>query len=137
MNNEQKEPWFIALNPNGRVPVLVDHLRNDFIVFETAAILLYLQQHYDKDNRFGFERDSNEYSEMLQWIFFAHGGVGPMQGQCEARCDFSSDIHLIAFSEPLQTLGSRGHTICQEAYVTTSEPNESRLNSDGIRRLFR
>lgn len=71
--NTQKEPWFIKLNPNGRIPVLVDHNRNDFVVFETAAILLYLQQHYDKDGKFGFdkEKDPDLYSEELQWIFFA------------------------------------------------------------------
>lgn len=81
--NIQKEPWFIKLNPNGRIPVLVDHSRNDFVVFETAAILLYLQQHYDKEGKFGFDKDkdADNYSELLQWIFFAHGGVGPMQGQ--------------------------------------------------------
>ncbi|CCM03410.1 uncharacterized protein FIBRA_05541 [Fibroporia radiculosa] len=81
--NVQKEPWFIKLNPNGRIPVLVDRSRNNFIVFETAAILLYLQQHYDKEGKFGFNpaKDPDTYSETLQWIFFAHGGVGPMQGQ--------------------------------------------------------
>lgn len=71
--NIQKEPWFIKLNPNGRIPVIVDHSRNDFVVFETAAILLYLQQHYDKENRFGFDRiaDPDNFSVALQWIFFA------------------------------------------------------------------
>ncbi|KAJ7047438.1 glutathione S-transferase-like protein [Mycena alexandri] len=81
--NRQKEPWFIALNPNGRIPVLIDRSRDNFIIFETAAILLYLEQHYDKEKTFAFDpqTDPNNYSEMLQWIFFAHGGVGPMQGQ--------------------------------------------------------
>jgi len=81
--NTQKEPWFIKLNPNGRIPVLVDRSRNNFAVFETAAILLYLEKHYDKEKRFVFDEESqpDEFSEMLQWIFFAHGGVGPMQGQ--------------------------------------------------------
>ncbi|KAF5318072.1 hypothetical protein D9619_012161 [Psilocybe cf. subviscida] len=81
--NVQKEPWFIKLNPNGRIPTLVDHSRGDFSVFETAAIILYLAQHYDKDHVLWFdpEKDADNYSEMLQWIFFAHGGVGPMQGQ--------------------------------------------------------
>ncbi|KIK57993.1 hypothetical protein GYMLUDRAFT_75087 [Collybiopsis luxurians FD-317 M1] len=80
---EHKEPWFIALNPNGRIPVIVDRNRNDFAVFETAAILLYLQEHYDPENKFGWDpkESPDEYSEMLQWLFFAHGGVGPMQGQ--------------------------------------------------------
>lgn len=100
-----QDPWFIAINPNGRIPAIVDHSRNDFVVFETAAILIYLQQHYDTTNKFGWDPKENpdEYSEMLQWIFFAvcahhmlsfacpgiilillllqHGGVGPMQGQ--------------------------------------------------------
>ncbi|KAF8829640.1 hypothetical protein HHX47_DHR3001138 [Lentinula edodes] len=70
---EQKDPWFIAINPNGRIPAIVDHSRNDFVVFETAAILIYLQQHYDTENKFGWDPKENpdKYSEMLQWIFFA------------------------------------------------------------------
>ncbi|KAI0301145.1 glutathione S-transferase-like protein, partial [Multifurca ochricompacta] len=81
--NVQKEPWFIKLNPNGRIPTLVDRSQNNFAVFESAAILLYLAQRYDKDHVFWFdpEKDPYNYSELLQWIFFAHGGVGPMQGQ--------------------------------------------------------
>jgi len=81
--NKQKEPWFIAINPNGRIPAIVDRSRDNFKVFESAAILLYLQQHYDKENKFGFDpvTEANDYSETLQWISFAHGGVGPMQGQ--------------------------------------------------------
>ncbi|KAJ7667954.1 glutathione S-transferase [Mycena polygramma] len=77
--NRQKEPWFTELNPNGRIPVLVDRSRDDFVLFETAAILLYLADHYDKDKKFHFDSKTNpnEYSELLQWIFFAHGGVGP------------------------------------------------------------
>lgn len=71
--NIQKEPWFIKLNPNGRIPVLVDTNRGDFTVFETAAILIYLQTHYDTQNKFGFDvkNEPNNYSEQLQWIFFA------------------------------------------------------------------
>ena len=68
----QKEPWFIKMNPNGRIPVLVDSNRDNFTVFETAAILLYLEQHYDAQLKFSFDPQTrpNEYSEMLQWIFF-------------------------------------------------------------------
>ncbi|TBU26001.1 glutathione S-transferase C-terminal-like protein [Dichomitus squalens] len=79
----QKEPWFIKMNPNGRIPVLVDSNRENFTVFESAAILLYLEQHYDSQLKFSFDPRTrpDEYSEMLQWIFFSHGGIGPMQGQ--------------------------------------------------------
>ncbi|KAF5382636.1 hypothetical protein D9615_002943 [Tricholomella constricta] len=81
--NTQKEPWFLQLNPNGRIPVLLDRARGGFTVFETAAILLYLEQHYDPGFVFSFDpvREVNDYSEMLQWIFWTHGGLGPMQGQ--------------------------------------------------------
>ncbi|KAF8165410.1 glutathione S-transferase [Crassisporium funariophilum] len=83
VKNTHKEPWFLELNPNGRVPVLVDRSRDDFIVFETSAIMLYLVKHYDKDFNLWFDPslDPNGDSEMLQWVFFAHGGIGPMQGQ--------------------------------------------------------
>ena len=69
----QKEPWFIKLNPNGRIPVITDRSRGNFNVFETGAILLYLAQHYDKDHVFWFDPAETDYSEMIQWMFFAVG----------------------------------------------------------------
>jgi glutathione S-transferase len=77
--NVQKEPWFIdTINLNGRIPALVDRTRasttggEGFSVFETAAITLYLSNHYDKDHKFWFDpvQQPEHYSEMLQWIFF-------------------------------------------------------------------
>ncbi|TCD70567.1 glutathione S- transferase, nitrogen catabolite repression regulator [Steccherinum ochraceum] len=91
--NVQKEPWFINLNPNGRIPVLVDRNRADFAVFETAAILLYLEQHYDTQRKFGFDpaTQADDYSRMVQWMFFVHGGVGPMQGQLNHFARFAPE----------------------------------------------
>ena len=75
----QKESWFInTLNPNGKIPALVDRNRptttgaEGFAVFESAAILLYLSQHYDPEHKLWFdpEKQPVEYSEMIQWIFF-------------------------------------------------------------------
>ncbi|KAF8987515.1 glutathione S-transferase [Cyathus striatus] len=90
----QKEPWFLKLNPNGRIPVLVDNSRGNFTIFETAAILLYLAQHYDKNHQFWFDpaTDPDNYSVMLQWIFFTHGGVGPMGGQAHHFMNVAPDI---------------------------------------------
>ncbi|KAJ7288442.1 glutathione S-transferase [Mycena rebaudengoi] len=79
--SEQKEDWFIKLNPNGRIPTIIDRSRKDIAVFETGAILLYLQQHYDKENRFSFAPGSDESNEVLQWMFWANAGLGPMMGQ--------------------------------------------------------
>lgn len=78
--DEQKQIQFLRTNPNGRIPAIVDHSRNGFTVFESGAIFLYLAQHYDKDFKFSFQ-DSDEQSEMIQWLFFQNAGVGPMQGQ--------------------------------------------------------
>ena len=61
------------MNPNGRIPVLTDRSCDNFNVFESTAILLYLAQHYDKGHVLWFdaEKDPKDYSEMLQWLFFA------------------------------------------------------------------
>ncbi|KAK0552297.1 Glutathione S-transferase 2 [Tilletia horrida] len=83
--NEQKEPWFLKINPNGRIPAIVDPNRGDFAVFETSAILLYLEKHYDPEHKFSWPSSDAKAddlrSEVLQWMFFGHGGIGPMQGQ--------------------------------------------------------
>lgn len=77
---------FIELNPNGRIPTLTDRSRNNFNVFETGAILIYLAQHYDKKKRFTFDpvTELDDYSEMLQWLFFAVSSF-PSQPSCSAE----------------------------------------------------
>ncbi|KAL8957092.1 MAG: hypothetical protein Q9193_005544 [Seirophora villosa] len=79
--NVQKSDWFLRLNPNGRIPVIVDNTQSPpFPVMETSAELLYLLKTADKDDIFGFE-DELERSQCLQWLFFWHGGGAPNQGQ--------------------------------------------------------
>jgi len=80
VHNQVKSPWFLKINPNGRIPAIT---HNGFHVFESSAILLYLAQTFDKDNVFSRNPVSEPelYSEELQWLFFIHGGVGPMEGQ--------------------------------------------------------
>ncbi|MFQ5513188.1 MAG: glutathione S-transferase family protein [Myxococcota bacterium] len=74
---EQREPWFLALNPNGRIPVIQDGEAEDFTVFESGAILIYLAE---KAGRL-LPAEPRARSEVLQWLMFQMGGVGPMQGQ--------------------------------------------------------
>ncbi len=74
---EQKEPWFTALNPNGRIPAIVDRSNGDFAVFESGAILIYLA---DKTGRL-LPLEPKARSVALQWLMFQMSGVGPMQGQ--------------------------------------------------------
>ncbi|KAK0117756.1 hypothetical protein ONS95_012082 [Cadophora gregata] len=80
MENIQKEPWFTKISPNGRIPAIVDHDRNDFTVFEGAAILSYLTRHYDPEHKLSFT-DPDDLSRCEQWVAWQHGGLGPMQGQ--------------------------------------------------------
>ena len=74
---EQKEEWFLRINPNGRIPVIVDHDADDFAVFESGAIMVYLAE---KAGRL-LGDDAKSRSRVLQWLMFQMGGVGPMQGQ--------------------------------------------------------
>jgi glutathione S-transferase len=74
---EQREPWFLRLNPNGRIPVIVDRAAGDFCVFESGAILVYLAE---KTGQL-LPSESKARSRVLQWLMFQMGGIGPMQGQ--------------------------------------------------------
>ncbi len=74
---EQKEEWFLGLNPNGRIPVIVDRKNDDLVVFESGAILLYLAE---KTGRL-LPSDPAARSQVIQWLMFQVGGIGPMQGQ--------------------------------------------------------
>ncbi|KID85698.1 glutathione S-transferase II [Metarhizium guizhouense ARSEF 977] len=82
MENEQKEPWFLDINPNGRIPALTDTLDGNKIrVFESGAILEYLVDRYDKDHKISYPRGTAEHWEVTSWLMWQMGGLGPMQGQ--------------------------------------------------------
>ncbi|WP_430459657.1 glutathione S-transferase family protein [Thalassolituus sp. LLYu03] len=76
-SNEQKSAEFLAMNPNGRIPVIVDSDEDDFVVFESGAIMVYLAEKAGRLNG----HNAREQSQVLQWLMFQMGGIGPMMGQ--------------------------------------------------------
>jgi len=78
---EQFEPAFQAISPNGRMPAIVDHAPADggapVALFESGAILSYLA---DKSGQF-YPRDVRGRHQVLQWVMWQMGGLGPMAGQ--------------------------------------------------------
>jgi len=74
---EQKAPAFLKINPNGRIPAIVDRDNGDFPVFESGAILVYLAERTGQL----LPADPKGRSLVMQWLMFQMGGIGPMQGQ--------------------------------------------------------
>ena len=70
--NTQKEPWFLAINPNGRIPALTDVLADGTPVrlFESGAIMQYLVDRYDTEHKVSYPRGSSEFWEVNSWVCF-------------------------------------------------------------------
>ncbi|USP78441.1 Glutathione S-transferase-like protein gedE [Curvularia clavata] len=81
--NTQKEDWFLAINPNGRIPALTDTFTDGkpINLFESGSIMQYLVERYDTEYKISFPKGTREWYEMNNWLFFQNAGVGPMQGQ--------------------------------------------------------
>ena len=77
LQGDQRKPDYVALNPNGRIPTIVDNDADGFAVFESGAILLYLAR---KTGRL-LPTDEQGCSLVTQWLMFQMGSVGPMLGQ--------------------------------------------------------
>jgi len=73
---EQKSKWFLQINPNGRIPAIIDN-DNDLTIFESGAILIYLAEKTGKL----LPSDIKGRNEVIQWLMFQIAGIGPMQGQ--------------------------------------------------------
>lgn len=67
---QHKEPWFLAINPNGRIPALTDTLEDgrEIRLFESGSIMQYLVERYDVEQRISYERGSREGWEVNNWV---------------------------------------------------------------------
>jgi GST-like protein len=74
---DQFSPEFLKLNPNGRIPVIVDTDNDNLAVFESGAILIYLGE---KSGLF-LPTESKARATVIEWLMFQMANVGPMMGQ--------------------------------------------------------
>lgn len=78
--SEVKEPEYLAINPNGRLPAIHDP-NTDITLWESGAILEYLIERYDTKQRLSFAPGTAESYHAKQWLFFQVSGQGPYYGQ--------------------------------------------------------
>jgi len=76
--DEQFQPHFLEVSPNNRIPAIIDKDNNDFSLFESGAILMYLAE---KSGKLINKSNSDEYFRTIEWLMWQMGGVGPMFGQ--------------------------------------------------------
>jgi len=77
LGGEQKQPWYLKINPNGRIPAIVDRDEGDLAVFESGAVMIHLAE---KAGRL-LPTARGPRARVLSWLMFQMGGVGPMMGQ--------------------------------------------------------
>jgi len=76
---DHKKPPYTTLNPNGRMPTLIDHGNDDFVIWESGAIILYLIEKYDTEKKLSFDKfESNAIAK--QYLMFQMSGQGPYFG---------------------------------------------------------
>jgi glutathione S-transferase len=101
---EQHQPDFLAINPNGRIPAIVDRTADSFAVFESGAIMIYLAEMTGQL----LPRDARGRSKVLQWLMFQMGGVGPMMGQ--------ANVFYRYFPEKIQPAIDRYQNECRRLF---------------------
>jgi GST-like protein len=76
--DEQFQLHFLKVSPNNRIPAIVDKDNNNYSLFESGAILMYLAE---KSGKLINKSNSDEYYRTIEWLMWQMGGVGPMFGQ--------------------------------------------------------
>lgn len=93
--NESKLDWFEKLNPNGRIPTIIDPnfkgVEGGLVLSQTGAILQYLADTYDKEHKFSYPAGTAEYYKTLEYLIFQVSENGPIQGQANHFAVFAKE----------------------------------------------
>ncbi|KAF2787922.1 glutathione S-transferase [Melanomma pulvis-pyrius CBS 109.77] len=121
--NTQKEPWFLKINPNGRIPALTDKFSDgqQINLFESGSIMQYLVSRYDKDYKISYPEGTREWYEMNNWLFFQNAGVGPMQGQANHFTRYAPETIPYGVNR-YQTETRRLYSVLDTHLSSTSSP---------------
>ena len=114
LKGDQKEEWFLKICPNGRIPAIIDKENNDLAIFESGAILLYLGEKTGKL----LPQESRAKSQVVQWLMFQMGGIGPMMGQ--------SNVFFRYFPEKLPAVIQRYQNECRRLFEVLDRQLENR-----------
>ncbi|MBB5515011.1 GST-like protein [Rubricella aquisinus] len=88
MRDDQFNPGFLAINPNNKIPALIDPTGDSSVeLFESASILIYLAEKYGKF----LPASGTARAETLNWLMWQMGGLGPMLGQFGHFYKFAAD----------------------------------------------
>ena len=122
--NDQFSPAFLAVNPNGKIPAIVDNGSADgkpLAVFESGAILIYLAE---KTGKF-LPTDARTRAAVLQWLMFQMGGVGPMFGQAHHFMKFAPEkvpYGIARYAKETRRLyGVMDKRLGESAYLASAE----------------
>ena len=113
IKGDQKKKSFLKINPNGRIPAIIDREENNLAIFESGAIMIYLAEKTGKL----LPSDPTKKSEVLQWLMFQMGGIGPMMGQ--------ANVFYRYFPEKLQSVIDRYQNESKRLFTVIDKHLES------------
>ena len=113
IKGDQKKKSFLKINPNGRIPAIIDSEENNLAIFESGAIMIYLAEKTGKL----LPSDPAKKSEVLQWLMFQMGGIGPMMGQ--------ANVFYRYFPEKLQSVIDRYQNESKRLFTVIDKHLES------------
>ena len=113
IKGDQKIKSFLKINPNGRIPAIIDREENNLAIFESGAIMIYLAEKTGKL----LPSDPAKKSEVLQWLMFQMAGIGPMMGQ--------ANVFYRYFPEKLQSVIDRYQNESKRLFTVIDKHLES------------